>query len=109
MVKPGDVVLIKMHPASGQELKKFRQAIVLQQYPLRDFVTFIPLSSLTSNSTKSELLIPPSSVNGLDKPSLALCWYIQTVGIKRIQKILGKLSSADYKKVATLTKRYLIS
>lgn len=107
MLKPGDVVLIKMHPASGQELKKFRPAIVLQDYAPRNFVTFIPLTSQVQTNSSLEYPIVSSSTNGLDKSSLALCWYIQTVGIKRIQKSLGKLTKQDLNKVSSLTKKFL--
>lgn len=107
MPKPGDVILIKMHPASGQELKKFRPAIVLQYYPIRNFVTFIPLSSKINPITPFEFLIKPTPSNSLEKPSLALCWYIQTVGDSRIQKTIGKLDSRNFRQVSGLSKNYL--
>jgi len=107
MYRQGDVVLIKMHPSSGIELKKFRPGIIIQHYSQRDFITFIPLSSQVNKISTAEILITPSKNNGLEKPSLALCWYIQTVGAKRIQKSIGNLSFADYKSVSAITKKYL--
>lgn len=108
MYKPGDVVLIKMHPSSGQELKKFRPAIVLHYYSIRDFATFIPLSSLINHPSPSELLIKPSSGNGLKKSSFALCWYVQTVGTIRIQKQLGRLSKLELKEIFKTVKKHLV-
>ncbi|HBD02287.1 MAG: hypothetical protein UX38_C0003G0004 [Microgenomates group bacterium GW2011_GWC1_46_16] len=107
MYKTGSVILIKMHPASGQELKKFRPALVLQFHPLRNFVTFIPLTSQTKTISLNEAILAPSSTNGLEKPSLALCWYIQTVGTNRIQKKLGQLNKIELNKVITLVKKSL--
>ena len=107
MYKQGDVVLIKMHPASGAELKKFRPAIIVQHYSPRDFITFIPLSSQVNKISLDEVLIAQTNNNNLEKPSLALCWYVQTVGAKRIQKTIGKLSVTDKKRVSAQTKKYL--
>lgn len=107
MYKPGSVVLIKMHPSSGQELKKFRPAIILQYYPIRDFVTFIPLTSQVKTKSPLELPIVPNASNSLDQISLALCWYVQTVGSKRIQKSLGNLDAKVFRQILSLSKKYL--
>lgn len=107
MYKPGSVVLIKMHPSSGQELKKFRPAVVIQSHILRKFVTFAPLTSQTKIVSPFETVITPTSINGLEKNSLALCWYIQTVGPTRIQKQLGQLTKAEFKNIKTLVNKYL--
>lgn len=109
MYKPGSVVLIKMHPSSGQELKKFRPAIVIQSHATRKFITFIPLTSQTKTSFLYEHPISPSKKNGLEKNSLALCWYIQTVGTVRIQKQLGNLTIAEFQKIEKMVKKYLAS
>ena len=107
MYKQGEVVLIKMHPSSGTELKRFRPAIIVQYYSPRDFVTFIPLSSQINKITQDEIIVEPSKSNGLEKNSLALCWYVQTVGAQRIQKTIGRLDTSDNKHISLITKKYL--
>jgi mRNA-degrading endonuclease toxin of MazEF toxin-antitoxin module len=108
MHKPGDIVLIKMHPASGVELKKFRPAVILHEHLNRGFVTFIPFTSQAKiYSPNTEFLVHPSDENGLEKTSLLLCWYIQTVGNQRIQRNIGKLDKKEWSKIAKAVRQIL--
>lgn len=109
MYKSGDIVLVKMHPSSGHELKKFRPAVVLQEQINRKFVTFIPFSSnIKIYNTKTEFVVQPSDTNYLEKPSLLLCWYIQTVGTQRIQRKIGILSQKELQKSLLIIKQILL-
>lgn len=108
MYKLGDIVLVKMHPSSGQELKQFRPATVLYEQANRGFTTFIPLTNQTKiYSADTEFLVKPTNLNGLEKPSLLLCWYVQTVGNHRIQKTIGKLSKDDLNRIAKAMKKII--
>lgn len=100
MYKPGDIILVKMHPSSGAELRRYRPCVILFDQIDPRFYTIIPLTSQTTvNFPKTELYINQSSINNLEGPSVLLCWYIKTIGINRAQKLIGKLSRSDYQKM----------
>ncbi len=105
MYKSGDIVLVKMHPSSSTELKRFRPCVIaLNQIDPR-FYTIAPLTGQAKIvSEKTEILVAPSKTNGLTKNSLLLCWYLETVGIGRIQKQLGKLDKSDLQKFKSCLK-----
>ena len=108
MSKAGDIVLIKMHPSSGNELKKFRPAVILKEQKDRGFITFVPFTTNTKiYSPSTELLVKPTEFNGLDKSSLILCWYIQTVGTQRIQKNIGRLTKGELNRTLQAVKKSL--
>lgn len=109
MYKAGDIVLVKMHPASGAELKRFRPSVIAFSQINSRFITIIPFTSQAKiYSPKTEFVVRESSTNNLSKPSLLLCWYIETVGIQRIQKTIGKLDKSDLVKLKK-SLSYLIS
>ena len=96
MYKAGDVVLVKMHPSSSTELKRYRPCVIVFNQIDPRFYTIAPLTSQVKIlSPETEIAIIASSINGLEKPSLLMVWYLETVGIGRIQKHIGKLSKND--------------
>lgn len=108
MYKSGDIVLVKMHPSSSTELKRYRPCVIaLDQIDPR-FYTIAPLTSHTKILfPKTEIIIDPSKVNHLEKTSLLMCWYFETVGISRIQKQLGKLDKPDLQKFKSCLKNLI--
>ncbi len=108
MYKSGDIVLIKMHPSSSTELKRFRPCVIAYNQIDPRFYTIAPLTSQTRIiSEKTEIIIAPSKLNNLSKNSLLMCWYLETVGISRIQKQLGKLDKSDNTKLKSALKNLL--
>jgi mRNA-degrading endonuclease toxin of MazEF toxin-antitoxin module len=105
MYKPGDIVLVKMHPSSSTELKRYRPCVITFDQVDSRFYTITPLTSQAKiHSLKTEFVIQPSSNNNLEKPSLLMCWYLETIGIKRIQKSIGLLDKSDYQSMKTSLK-----
>lgn len=108
MYKTGDIVIVKMHPASGEELKRFRPSVVVFNQSDSRFITIVPFTSQAKiHSPKAEFIVHESSTNNLSKPSLLLCWYIETIGIKRIQTTIGKLDKSDLAKLRSILKSFL--
>jgi len=96
MYKQGEIYLIRLHPSYDQELKRFRPCIVISDQVDSRFISFVPLSTHTQDHhSQYELPIQPSKLNMLNAKSTALCWYVQTVSIKRLQKQIGKLNKPD--------------
>lgn len=94
--KQGSIYLVRMHPSYGNELKKFRPAIIMFDSIDSRFVTIAPLTTQLNIMHKQlETIIKPTKSNQLDQQSLLLSWYLETIDISRLQKHLGKLDSKD--------------
>ncbi len=96
----GDIFLVKFHPGYGNEIKRFRPAVIIS-HKINDldsrFVSIVPLT--TSNKIihpDYELVIDNPS---LDQPSVLLTWYIRTIDLKRLEAKIGQLNLADIKKM----------
>ena len=103
----GDIVLVRFHPAYGQELKKFRPAVIISPNANKiddRFVIIIPFTTQTSLKNEYEIAIQNE---GLEKESLLLCWYILTIDCSRIVDHLGKLKIADLKLVQSKINKLL--
>jgi mRNA-degrading endonuclease toxin of MazEF toxin-antitoxin module len=95
----GDIVLVRFHPAYGQELKKYRPAVIIRDLSAIDtrFVQIAPLTTKASIPKNAfELVINHSA---LENTSLLLVWYILTFDATRVVHHLGKLKPADISKL----------
>ena len=107
MINPkfGDIVIVRFHPSYGQELKKYRPAIIVKDLSSIDprFIQIAPLTTQANPKPNNhkEIIINHSS---LEKPSLLLAWYIMTFDISRLVYKLGELDSKTINKLQnTLT------
>jgi mRNA-degrading endonuclease toxin of MazEF toxin-antitoxin module len=91
----GDIVLVKFHPGSGSELKKYRPAVIMTDLSDIDtrFALIAPFTTNLKNPQKTELLIADNPA--LKKDSLLLCWYLKSIDQRRISKKLGELSETE--------------
>ncbi len=91
----GDIILVKFHPSSGAELKKYRPAVVMVDPARIDqrFVMVAPFTTNTKHPRAAELLIKKNQA--LTKDSLLLCWYLRTLDQRKVIKKLGELSKSQ--------------
>lgn len=94
----GDIWLVKFHPGTGQELAKYRPAVIVTNLSTIDdrFTLIAPLTSDITIRNPFELLIAHQA---LEKPSLLLCWYLWTIDQRRLYQKLGELSDVEIKKI----------
>lgn len=97
----GDVYLVKFHPSSGAEFKKYRPAVIISSKVSTidaRFTLIIPLTSNTKKyNAKYEVLIKKNDF--LKQDSVALPWYLWTVDTERLTYKLGQLHSSEIKKI----------
>lgn len=95
----GELYLVKFHPATGSELKKYRPAVVIAVYHpdiKENLVIICPLSTVLSPKANYEVTITNPALN---QPSAVLCWYIRTVDTTRLVKKLGTLTDTELNQV----------
>lgn len=101
--RQGEIYLVKFHPASGKELRKFRPAIIMFDNVVDGLVTIAPLTSILKiRFPKLEFLLTPNTQNGLDTKSLILGWYLRTVDTDLVQKYLGKTTKVELDKIKSI-------
>jgi mRNA-degrading endonuclease toxin of MazEF toxin-antitoxin module len=103
--KCGDIVLVRFHPAYGQELKKYRPAVIASAIPNQldaRFALIVPFTSRLKAGNKFEF---PITNPVLRQPSLLLCWYLKTIDAQRITSRLGCLSTQDNNQFIRLLKQ----
>lgn len=105
--KTGDIFLVRFHPAYGNEIKRFRPAVVVSS-KANDFdERFISIAPLT---TSNKILHPDFELNiknpALEKPSVLLTWYIRTIDIKRLEAKIGQLKSTNINKMKKILQRF---
>jgi len=101
MKKPihrGDVVLVRLDPARGREIKKTRPAVVAsnQTACLHDeVVQVVPITALPDRPLRPYEAAVISHESGVTKPSRAVANQIRTVDKNRLVRRLGNLSSDE--------------
>ena len=90
----GDVVLARLDPALGVEIKKTRPVVVLSNDSINHFAELavvVPLTTNTARVSPSHTLIPRGTA-GLKLPSKAVTEQIRAVDKRRLVKKLGHLA-----------------
>lgn len=93
VVRRGDVVLARLDPTTGVEIKKTRPVIVLSNDSINHFAELavvVPLTKNTAHVSPSHAVIPKGA-GGLAFPSKAVTEQIRAVDRRRLVKRLGRL------------------
>ena len=94
VVRRGEVVLARLDPTLGVEIKKTRPVIVLSNDSINQFAELavvVPLTTSTARVSPSHTLIPRGTA-GLKLPSKAVTEQIRAVDKRRLVKKLGHLA-----------------
>ena len=105
--KSGDIFLVRFHPATGAELKRYRPAVVISNSKFlekKGLTIVCPLSSALDTNNTLELIIEHQS---LQQKSAVLCWYIRTIDQNRLSEKLGTLDFNHMKKIKNVLKKSL--
>ena len=94
MLTSGDVVDLDLGIPHGSEAGFRHPAIVVTAQEMLNevpsVVQIVPVTS-TVRRNKSEVIIEPDSVNGLDRPSAAQCQHVRGVSSSRISVVRGNV------------------
>ncbi|HEX7018008.1 MAG TPA: type II toxin-antitoxin system PemK/MazF family toxin [Patescibacteria group bacterium] len=91
-LQTGDIYLVRFHPSTGRELKKYRPAVIISATISKIDPRFCLVAPLTRTKSNNpwELSLKNTA---LEKDSTLLCWYLRTMDINRLEKKLGALSN----------------
>ncbi len=94
VVRRGEVVLARLDPTLGVEIKKTRPVIVLSNDSINQFAELavvVPLTRNTARVSPSHAVIPKGPA-GLAFPSKAITEQIRAVDKRRLVRRLGRLA-----------------
>jgi len=97
-VARGDVVLVRLDPAEGREIRKTRPAVVISNRAacrLDAVLQVVPVTSLPERPLRPYESPIGTDASGLDKPSRAVANQLRTVARQRIVERLGHLDPAE--------------
>jgi len=102
-IKRGDIYWVDWSPGRGSEQTGLRPALVVQS-DVANAVTRYPVTIVVAVSTKvkgypSNVLINPTSENGLTAPSEVVTGRLLTVAKERLNDYIGSLSASDMLRV----------
>ncbi len=97
-VHRGEVVVVRMDPAEGSEIRKTRPAVVVSNNAACRFdavVQVVPLTALPKRDLRPYEACVDSPVSGVRKPSRAMANQIRTISRSRIAGRLGTASERE--------------
>lgn len=100
-LEAGTICLVRFHPSTGSELKRFRPAVIVSEKINQLDSRFVLVAPFTTNTSsfhpEHELLIKKNNI--LEQDSVLLCWYLRIIDTNRIEIILGKLTNEKIKQM----------
>lgn len=101
----GDIVTI----APTGDFSKPRPALILQAHFLQgmETITLVPLTTDLLRQPAVRIPVDPTPENGLNKPSEIMPDNIQTLLIKRVGKVIGKVDARTMRRVDASVAAYL--
>ena len=94
----GDVVLVRLDPAEGREIRKTRPAVVISNDAACRFdavVQVVPVTTLPGRPLRPYEAALGSEESGLAKPSRAVANQLRTVTKQRVTKRLGAATTDE--------------
>lgn len=92
-MKQGEIWDIYLDPVSGSEQGGRRPCVIISGDLLNQHLRVVIVCPLTSKIKrfKGNLILHPSSENGLEKESEVLTFHIRSVSKKRLDRRIGKI------------------
>ena len=97
-ISRGDVVLVRLDPGEGSEIRKTRPAVVVSNRAACRFdsvLQIVPITKIPDRPLRPYEALIEVGPSGLEKPSRAVANQIRTIARHRITKRLGRLSISE--------------
>jgi mRNA interferase MazF len=97
-LRRGDVVMVRLDPAVGREIRKTRPAVVVSNdvaCTMDAVVQTVPLTALAQRPLRPYESLVGSHASGVKKKCRAVANQVRTVAKERIGTVVGRLSSDE--------------
>jgi mRNA interferase MazF len=92
-----EIWLANLNPGEGREQKGMRPIVIISGNVLNQYMDIIIACPLTKKikNYKGNLVLKPSSTNGLNEPSEILTFQIRSISKKRLIEKLGVITNTQ--------------
>jgi len=100
-IKQGEIWYANLNPAKGSEQAGHRPVVVISGNMLNSLISTVIVFPLTTQikNYKGNLVLAPTSKNGLEKKSEVLIFHIRSLSKERLTKKLGDISPDELKQL----------
>lgn len=98
VLRRGDVVVVRLDPVEGREIRKTRPAVVLSNdaaCAADAVVQIVPLTAMPQRLLRPFEAAVVSAESGVDKPSRAVANQLRTVSHDRVARIQGHVTPEE--------------
>jgi mRNA interferase MazF len=100
-MKKGEVWLVNFSPQVGDEIKKIRPAIMVNNdaMGLLNLKIVVPITSSFHKVHEWQVLLKSSNRNGLEKDSIADCFQLKSISKNRFISKIGDLNEQELNRI----------
>lgn len=100
-IKQGEIWYANLNPIKGSEQAGMRPVVVVSGNMLNSLISTVIVFPLTTKikNYKGNLVLTPTSKNGLEQTSEVLIFHIRSLSKERLTKKLGAISSNELKQL----------
>ncbi|MGB0390186.1 MAG: type II toxin-antitoxin system PemK/MazF family toxin [Salibacteraceae bacterium] len=100
-MKQGEIWYSNLSPTKGSEQSGFRPVLIISGNMLNTYLPIVICCPLTSKikEYKGNVILQPSSNNGLEKISEVLTFHVRSVSKERLVKKIGVVSENEIQQV----------
>lgn len=102
-MKQREIWYADLNPAKGSEQKGFRPIVIISGDLVNTYLQIVIACPLTTKikNYKGNVVLKPSEMNGLSKPSEIMIFHIRSISKDRLVKKIGNINPEE---LATLKK-----
>jgi len=96
-MKQGEIWEMYFDPTKGSEQKGRRPAVIISGNLLNKYLSVVIVCPLTTSikNYKGNVVLEPTSLNGLAKTSEVLTFHIRSVSKERLKNKLGRINNKE--------------
>ena len=102
-MKQGEIWYTNLNPVEGSEQAGFRPVVIISGNLLNQYANVVICAPLTTKikNYHGNLILNPSSQNGLQETSEVLTLHVRSISKSRLKKHVGTISKLELKQIQT--------
>jgi mRNA interferase MazF len=101
-VRRGDVVVVRLDPGEGSEIRKTRPSVVVSNdaaCAADAVLQIVPLTAMPARPLRSYEARVASAESKVSKPSRAVANQLRTVGRERVARVVGHVTAEELRAI----------
>jgi mRNA interferase MazF len=96
-MKQGEIWQVNLNPTQGSEQAGFRPAVIISGNLMNQYLNVVIVCPLTTKvkNYKGNVILQPSSKNGLKKTSEILNFHVRSITKDRLKKKIGTVNQLE--------------